>query len=37
MGVDEIAVFKGHKYLTLVYQVNAGARRLLWSGLKRLS
>lgn len=30
IGVDEIAVFKGHQYLTLVYQLNAGARRLLW-------
>lgn len=37
IGVDEIAVFKGHKYLTLVYQVNAGARRLLWSGFERNS
>jgi len=35
VGVDEIAVFKGHKYLTLVYQVNAGARRLIWSGPER--
>lgn len=35
IGVDEIAVFKGHKYLTLVYQVNVGARRLLWSGPER--
>jgi transposase len=35
IGVDEVAVFKGHKYLTLVYQVNAGARRLLWSGPER--
>lgn len=35
IGVDEVAVFKGHKYLTLVYQVNAGARRLLWSGSER--
>jgi transposase len=35
IGVDEISVFKGHKYLTLVYQVNAGARRLLWSGPER--
>ncbi|MCK4620591.1 MAG: ISL3 family transposase [Desulfuromonadales bacterium] len=35
IGVDEIAVFKGHKYLTLVYQVNAGARRLIWSGPER--
>jgi transposase len=29
IGVDEIAVFKGYKYLTLVYQLNAGVRRLL--------
>jgi len=35
IGVDEIAVFKGHKYLTLVYQINAGVRRLLWSGPER--
>ena len=35
IGVDEISVFKGHKYLTLVYQLNAGARRLLWCGPER--
>ena len=35
IGVDEIAVFKGHKYLTLVYQINAGARKLLWCGPER--
>ncbi len=35
IGVDEVAVFKGHKYLTLVYQINAGAKRLLWSGPER--
>jgi len=35
IGVDEIAVFKGHKYLTLVYQLNAGVRRLLWCGQER--
>jgi len=35
IGVDEISVFKGHKYLTLVYQLNAGTRRLLWSGSER--
>jgi transposase len=35
IGLDEIAVFKGHKYLTLVYQLNAGARRLLWCGPER--
>lgn len=35
IGVDEISVFKGHKYLTLVYQINAGSRRLLWCGPER--
>ncbi len=30
IGIDEIAVFKGHKYLTLVYQLDKGCRRLLW-------
>ena len=35
LGIDEIAVFKGHKYLTLVYQLNAGVRRLLWCGTDR--
>ncbi len=37
IGVDEITLFKGHKYLTLVYQINGGARRLLWSGFERNS
>ena len=35
IGIDEIAAFKGHKYLTLVCQLNAGTRRLLWSGPER--
>jgi transposase len=35
IGVDEIAVFKGPKFLTMVYQLNAGARRLLWCGPER--
>lgn len=35
VGVDEISVFKGHKYLTLVYQLNSGAKRLLWCGPER--
>ena len=30
IGVDEIAWRKGHKYLTLVYQINPGCTRLLW-------
>jgi transposase len=34
-GVDEIAYGKGHKYLTLVYQIEAGCTRLLWVGQER--
>jgi transposase len=30
IGVDEIQYAKGHKYLTLVYQINIGITRLLW-------
>lgn len=30
IGVDEIAVRKGHDYLTVVYQIDHNARRLLW-------
>ena len=35
IGVDEIAYGKGHEYLTLVYQIEAGCTRLLWVGEKR--
>ena len=35
LGVDEIAWHKGHQYLTLVYQLDAGCRRLLWVGQHR--
>ena len=35
IGVDEIQYSKGHKYLTLVYQVDAGRVRLLWTGRER--
>ena len=35
IGVDEIQYGKGHQYLTLVYQINAGARRLLFIGKER--
>ena len=28
--VDEIQYAKGHKYLTLVYQIDLGSPRLLW-------
>jgi len=40
-GVDEIALLcmhgnsRGHKYLTLVYQIEAGMVRLLWVGKER--
>ena len=30
IGVDEIQWQRGHHYITLVYQINAGAKRLLW-------
>lgn len=30
IGVDEIAVWKGQKYLTVVYQIDQGSRRLIW-------
>jgi len=35
MGVDEIAWRKGHHYLTMVYQIDAGQTRLLWVGKDR--
>jgi transposase len=35
IGVDEIAIQKGHKYLTLVYQIDEGCKRLLWIGQER--
>jgi transposase len=35
IGVDEIQYQKGHKYLTVVYQLDARDRRLLWVGQKR--
>ena len=35
IGVDEVQWQKGHKYLTLVYQIDAGRRRLLWIGKDR--
>ena len=35
IGVDELAVFKGHKYLTCVYQLDQNRRRLLWCGVDR--
>jgi transposase len=35
IGVDELAWKKHHKYLTLVYQIDQGSRRLLWIGRDR--
>jgi transposase len=35
IGVDEIQYAKGHKYLTLVYQIDLGVTRLLWVGRER--
>jgi transposase len=35
IGVDEVAYGKGHKYLTLVYQIDAQCTRLLWIGKER--
>jgi len=35
IGVDEIQYARGHKYLTLVYQIDLGITRLLWVGRER--
>jgi transposase len=35
IGVDEVAWKKGHKYQTLVYQIDKGRKRLLWIGPDR--
>jgi transposase len=35
IGVDEIQYAKGHKYLTLVYQIDRECIRLLWVGKER--
>ena len=35
IGVDEMQYGKGHQYLTLVYQIDAGMRRLLFVGRER--
>ena len=35
IGVDEIQYGRGHTYLTLVYQIEAGCVRLLWVGQER--
>jgi len=35
IGVDEILWQRGHRYLTVVYQIDAHCRRLLWVGMER--
>jgi len=35
LGVDELSWKKGHKYLTVVYQIDHGCKRLLWIGRDR--
>jgi transposase len=35
IGVDEIQWKRGHHYLTLVYQIEDGLKRLLWVGRER--
>ena len=35
LGVDEVQWQCGHKYLTLVYQIDSGCKRLLWIGQER--
>jgi len=35
IGVDEMAIGAGHKYITQVYQIDQGSKRLLWLGKER--
>jgi transposase len=35
IGVDEVLWHRGHKYLTVVYQIDSECRRLLWVGKDR--
>lgn len=35
IGIDEIARRRGHRYLTLVYQIDHHCKRLLWIGRER--
>ena len=37
IGIDEIQWQRGHHYLTMVYQIDASCRRLLWVGKERKS
>lgn len=35
IGIDEVAYQLGHKYITVVYQIDRGCTRLLWVGKER--
>lgn len=35
IGVDEVLWHRGHKYLTVVYQIDEHCRRMLWVGIDR--
>jgi transposase len=35
LGIDEVLFHRGHRYLTVVYQIDAHCKRLLWVGLER--
>jgi len=35
IGVDEVLWHRGHKYLTIVYQIDNDCKRLLWVGKDR--
>lgn len=35
IGVDEMQWGRGHRYITVVYQINKNCKRLLWIGEKR--
>jgi transposase len=35
IGIDEVLWQRGYKFLTVVYQIDAGVRRLLWVGQDR--
>lgn len=35
IGVDEVMWHRGHKYLTVVYEIASSRRRLLWIGMER--
>jgi len=35
IGIDEMQWSRGHRYVTVVYEIAAGSRRLLWVGPKR--